>query len=262
MNVVANSDGYQLTTMQHLSDVEDHIAEIEIRSNASISDDIFDDSIDTNLIVKRLLGLKSDSITPVELLSFLLTFMYSPLDAETFARQLYTRFGSLNAVFAVSSLQLSGMIPRSNSCFALLKTVHRLLSSLLRESIENNTVLSKWSDLENYLRHTLAYERVETVRLLLLNSRNVLLKDELHASGTVNHITVYPREIVKSILDAHATALIIVHNHPCGDPTPSKEDVSMTKLLAQVLAGIKVMLHDHVIVGKNCCLSMKQLGLF
>ena len=115
--------------------------------------------------------------------------------------------------------------------------------------------------LKNYLHVSLAHEKREIVRLLFLDTRNALILDEVHSYGTVSHVQVYPREIVRRLIEVHATALIIVHNHPSGDPTPSTEDINMTRLISTVLEGIGVKLQDSVIVGRHGYTSLRSRGL-
>jgi len=121
-------------------------------------------------------------------------------------------------------------------------------------------VLSNWDRLMEYLQAVLAREKVEQFRVLFLDNRNRLLADEQQAQGTVNHTPVYPREIVKRALELHATAIILVHNHPSGDPSPSDDDISMTREIKQAAAALSIVLHDHVIVGNGRWLSFRKTG--
>ncbi len=122
-------------------------------------------------------------------------------------------------------------------------------------------VLDNWDRLMGYLNAVLARERVEQFRVLFLDSRNRLLADEAQARGTVNHTPVYPREVVKRALELHATAIIMVHNHPSGDPTPSSDDVAMTGAVKQAAEALSLTLHDHIIVGNGRWVSLRGEGL-
>jgi DNA repair protein RadC len=122
-------------------------------------------------------------------------------------------------------------------------------------------VLSNWDRLMAYLTAVLAREMVEQFRLLFLDARNRLLADEAQAHGTVNHTPVYPREVVKRALDLHATAIILVHNHPSGDPTPSRADIDMTREIKTAAEALGIVLHDHVIIGNGRWLSFRREGL-
>ena len=131
----------------------------------------------------------------------------------------------------------------------------------MRAEVQGRPVLNDWQRLMDYLGAVLSRERVEQFRILFLDSRNRLLADEAQQRGTVNHTPVYPREVVKRALELHATALILVHNHPSGDPSPSRDDIEMTKAIGAAAAVLSVVLHDHVIVGNGRWFSFRREGL-
>ena len=143
----------------------------------------------------------------------------------------------------------------------LLKLVTELLQRVLREQIQDRPVISSWSALLDYLQVTLAHEPIEQFRVMFLDRKNVLIKDEVQQRGTVDHTPLYPREIVKRALELAASAIIMVHNHPSGDPTPSRADLEMTKQVVAALAAVGITVHDHVIVGKNKHTSFKTQRL-
>jgi DNA repair protein RadC len=143
----------------------------------------------------------------------------------------------------------------------LLKVVAELLKRVLREEIQERPVLGSWSALLDYLRVALAHESIEQFRVLFLDRKNILIRDEQQQRGTVDHTPLYPREIVKRALELGASAIIMVHNHPSGDPTPSRADIEMTKQVVQAMAAVGLTVHDHVIVGKNRHTSFKSQGL-
>ncbi len=143
----------------------------------------------------------------------------------------------------------------------LLKLVTELLQRVLREQIRDRPVLSSWSALLDYLQVTLSHEPIEQFRVLFLDRKNVLIKDEVQQRGTVDHTPLYPREIVKRALELAASAIIMVHNHPSGDPTPSRADIEMTQQVVAALAAVGITVHDHVIVGKNKHTSFKSQRL-
>jgi DNA repair protein RadC len=132
---------------------------------------------------------------------------------------------------------------------------------LARSEVMNRPVLANWDRLMAYLTASLSRERVEQFRVLFLDTRNRLLADEAQGRGTVNHTPVYPREVVKRALELHATALILVHNHPSGDPTPSAADIDMTREIGTAAAALSIALHDHVIIGNDRWLSFRREGL-
>jgi DNA repair protein RadC len=201
-----------------------------------------------------------DDPTPATLLAHILGLVYPLQASELLARQLLSVFGSLGASLSARVEHLQSNITNGFEVSIVLRAVHRLFIGALREKIKEGTHLRNIVDLTNYLRMTLSHEKSEQVRLLHLSPTNELIRDELHSVGTINHLAIYPREIVKRALDVSASALIIVHNHPSGDPTPSPEDVDMTRHLRRVLKAVDVELHDHVIVGKAECFSFKAEG--
>src|ERR671918_216161 len=143
----------------------------------------------------------------------------------------------------------------------LLKLLTELLQRVLREQIQDRPVISSWSALLDYLQVALSHEPIEQFRVMFLDRKNVLIKDEVQQRGTVDHTPLYPREIVKRALELGASSIIMVHNHPSGDPTPSRADLEMTKQVVSGLAAVGIQVHDHVIVGKNKHLSFKSQRL-
>ncbi|HEX5080178.1 MAG TPA: DNA repair protein RadC [Geminicoccaceae bacterium] len=143
----------------------------------------------------------------------------------------------------------------------LLKLVTELLQRVLREQIQDRPVIGSWSALLDYLQLALAHEPIEQFRVLFLDRKNVLIKDEVQQRGTVDHTPLYPREIVKRALELGASAIIMVHNHPSGDPTPSQADLDMTRQVVAALSAVGITVHDHVIVGRNRHLSFKSQRL-
>lgn len=208
----------------------------------------------------RLLGRSDQDFSAEEILLLLLGFLYSPEQARAATASLMQQFGSLGAILNAPARKLSGIVPRADDCRVLLRCVHHAMALVLREPIESRPPIKSWPQLQDYLRVSLSHEENEVVRLLLLDRRNHLIKDQLHSKGTDNNTPVYPREIVRRVLECNAGALIIVHNHPTGDPTPSEQDIINTRELAEILRGIDIYLHDHVIVGRLRAVSMKQLG--
>jgi len=138
---------------------------------------------------------------------------------------------------------------------AALKTVQAAALRLIRAEVMNQPLLTSWDRLIDYLQAALARERVEQFRVLFLDGRNRLLADEVQARGTFNHSPVYPREVIKRALELNAAALILVHNHPSGDPTPSRADIEMTRQVRQAAEALSLVLHDHLVVGNGCCVS-------
>ncbi|SDD28543.1 DNA replication and repair protein RadC [Belnapia rosea] len=209
----------------------------------------------------KLLDRGADALADYELLEMLLFFAMPKGDTKPLAKALINRFGSFGAVLAAPQDQLlatRGLGPHS---VAALKLVQASALRLARAEVIDMPVLNRWDRLIEYLTAALAHEKVEQFRVLFLDTRNRLIADEAQARGTVNHTPVYPREVVKRALDLHATALILVHNHPSGDPTPSREDLAMTQEVKTAAAVLGIQLHDHLVIGKGRHLSFRREGL-
>jgi DNA repair protein RadC len=210
----------------------------------------------------RLLTAGPQSLAPYELLEMVLFLALPRRDTKPIAKALLARFGSFAAAIAAPLNDLRAMEGIGDAGAAALKTVHAAALALVREEVMiDRPLLNNWDALIAYLTAALSRERVEQFRVLFLDTRNRLLADEAQARGTVNHTPVYPREVVKRALELHATAIILVHNHPSGDPTPSRDDIEMTREVKQAAAALSIMLHDHIIVGNGRWLSFRQEGL-
>jgi len=206
----------------------------------------------------KLLTAGSSALADYELLEMVLFIALPRRDTKAIARSLLGRFGSFANAIAAPVADLLATDGLGEAGVAALKVVQGAALRLVRAEIMVGPILSNWDRLMEYLNAVLARERVEQFRILFLDNKNRLLADEAQARGTVNHTPVYPREVVKRALELHATALILVHNHPSGDPTPSRADVEMTAEIKAALKPVSVMLHDHVIVGNGRWLSFRQ----
>ena len=209
----------------------------------------------------RLLKAGSDALADHELLEMVLFLALPRRDTKKIARDMIGRFGSFAATVAASVPALLAIEGMGEAGAAAVKTIQAAALRLARAQVINRPVLSNWDALIGYLTASLAHEAVEQVRVLFLDNRNHLLADESLGRGTVNHTPVYPREIVKRALELHATALILSHNHPSGDPTPSREDIAMTREIKGAADALRITLHDHVIVGRERWLSFRREGL-
>ena len=196
-----------------------------------------------------------------ELLLLLASLVYPIHRAESAAQALLADFGSIGAIFAAAKSQLLETQVTHRELWEVCQVVRVTMQTVLREPLSESVVFKNWKHLEDYLRVTLSHNTTENIRLLFLNSVNGLIKDELHSQGTVNEVIFYPRNVVKRVLELHASSMVIVHNHPSGRPKPSERDVENTALIARVLRDIGVVLHDHVIVAGRQCVSMRGLGL-
>jgi DNA repair protein RadC len=209
----------------------------------------------------RLLTAGPDALADHELLEAVLFLAILRRDTKPIAYRLIERFGSFANAIAAPRNELLATEGMGESGAAALKIVHAAALRLARSETLDRPILSNWQALLDYLHAVLAREKIEQFRLLFLDSRNRLLADEAQARGTVNHTPVYPREVVKRALELNAVALILVHNHPSGDPTPSREDILMTRQIADAAATVSVTVHDHVIVGNGRWTSFRQEGL-
>jgi DNA repair protein RadC len=209
----------------------------------------------------RILASQGETMADYELLEMMLFIALPRVDTKTLAKTLIARFGSYSAVIAAPPEELVQVKGIGESAVATLKVVQLAAQRLARAEVLERPVLSNWDRLMDYLHAVLARERVEQFRVLFLDTRNRLLADEAQARGTVNHTPVYPREVVKRALELKATALILVHNHPSGDPTPSRDDLEMTQEVKRAAMALSIVLHDHVIVGNGKWLSFRREGL-
>jgi len=210
---------------------------------------------------ERFLSDEGDSFPDYELLELLLFHSIPRVDVKPLAKELIERFGSLGAVLTADPDRLSETGRIKENTIVLLKAVRNAGLRLGREEILEKPVLSSWNALIDYCRAAMAHNRTEQFRILFLNRKNMLIADELQQEGTVDHTPVYPREVIKRALDLNATALIMVHNHPSGDPTPSKADIAMTNEIAETGSRLGIALHDHIIVAKSKTYSFKSKGL-
>jgi DNA repair protein RadC len=208
----------------------------------------------------RFLAGGAEAVADYELLELLL-FAIPRLDTKPLAKALIGRFGSFAGVLAAPKEELAAVPGVGEAVIATLKVAHAAALKLAAAEVADRPLLNAWDKLMAYLHAALAREKVEHFRVLYLDTKNRLVADETQTRGTVNHAPVYPREVVKRALDLQASALILVHNHPSGDPSPSRADIDMTREVQKAAAALGIALHDHVIVGNGRWLSFRQQGL-
>lgn len=196
-----------------------------------------------------------------ELLELVLFRAIPRQDVKPLARRLIERFGDFNRVLSANPARLSEIEGVGPAVITELKIVEAAAQRLSRARIIQRPVLSGWQALLDYCHTTMAHRETELFRVLYLDRKNVLIADEEQAKGTVDHVPVYPREIIKRALELNASALILVHNHPSGDPTPSDSDITMTARIAQAGDTMGIVIHDHLIIGKSRELSFRAEGL-
>lgn len=202
-----------------------------------------------------------DALPDYELLELLLFRSIPRRDVKPLAKDLIARFGSFAEVLAASPTRLRQVSGLGESVITDLKIAEAAARRLARGAVARRPVLSSWSAVLEYCRTTMAFAETEQFRLLFLDRRNLLIADELQQTGTVDHTPVYPREVVKRALELSATAVILVHNHPSGDPTPSSADIRMTKEIVEIAKPLGISVHDHIIVAREGHASLKGLRL-
>jgi DNA repair protein RadC len=196
-----------------------------------------------------------------ELLELVLFRSIPQRDVKPLAKALVARFGSFAEVIGARPERLTEVDGVGAATALDLKIVEAAARRLARGAIGDRPLLGSWKDVLDYCRTAMAFADREQFRILFLDKRNFLIADEVQSHGTVDHTPVYPREVVKRALELAASALIMVHNHPSGDPTPSNADIKMTNELASIGKSLGISLHDHIIVGKNGHASFRGLNL-
>jgi DNA repair protein RadC len=201
------------------------------------------------------------ALADYELLELVLFRAIPQRDVKPLAKALLARFGSFAEVMAAPPERLKEVEGVGEAVVTELKVVEAAGHLLAKSSINKKQVLSSWSAVVDYCRASMAFADKEQFRVLFLDKRNQLIADEVQQKGTVDHTPVYPREVVKRALELSATAIVLVHNHPSGDPTPSAADIEMTKTIVKVARPLGIEVHDHLIVGKDGHASLKSMRL-
>ena len=210
---------------------------------------------------QRLIASGADSLLDHEVLEMVLFLALPRRDTKPLSRALIARFGSFAGAIAAPQGELRQVEGLGEAGIAALKIVEGAAHRLARAELRDRPVLNSWDKLTAYLAAKLSRARVEEVHVLYLDTRNRLLADEMQGRGTVNHTPVYPREVVRRALELQATAMILVHNHPSGDPTPSRADIEMTAEIKAAAQVFGIVLHDHLIIGNGTQLSFRREGL-
>jgi len=210
---------------------------------------------------ERFLTGGADAMPDYELMELTLFAAVPRRDVKPLAKALIGRFGSFAEAIAAPRERILEVEGASASVAMQLKIVEAAALRLAKTRLLGRPALTSWAALIDYCAAAMARSQTEEFRVLFLDRKNVLIADEVQSSGTVDHTPVYPREIVKRALDHAATAIILVHNHPSGDPTPSRADITMTRNVADAAKALGIVVHDHVIVGRSGHVSFKALGL-
>ncbi len=196
-----------------------------------------------------------------ELLEYLLALAIPRQDTKPLAKELLREFGGLPGVLTANPVALARMAGMGETSVAAIRIVHATAIRLVRARAREAPVLSNWQALSDYLHADMAHDMVERFRVLHLNTRNMLVRDEVMAHGTIDQAAVHVREVIKRALDFGSAALILVHNHPSGDPSPSRADIDITRAIIAAGKPLDITVHDHLIVGLNGQVSLRAKGL-
>jgi len=209
---------------------------------------------------QRLIEGGPEALLEHEIVEYLLTVTIPRVDTKAMAKDLIRRFGSFGALLSADGEALARE-KLTDAQIGAIKLAQAVAVRLLQSKVAEQPVLGSWQAVIDYLRAALAHEPVEHVRILYLNSRNALIRDEAMSEGSVDEAAIYVREIVRRALDLHATAIIIVHNHPSGDPSPSQQDIRLTRDIIEACRHLRISVHDHIIIGASGHSSLKGMGL-
>lgn len=209
---------------------------------------------------ERFMHGGADAMPDYELLELVLFRAIPRKDVKPIARRLLETFGDFNRVISAPETRLAEVRDVGDAVVVELKVIEAAAQRLMRSRVIERHVLSGWDALIDYCHTVMAHRETEQFRVLYLDRKNVLIADEEQARGTVDHVPVYPREVVKRALELNASALILVHNHPSGDPTPSDADIQMTLQIENAANALNLTLHDHLIIGKGRELSFRAAG--
>jgi DNA repair protein RadC len=210
---------------------------------------------------ERFYAAGPEALSDYELLEMALFPALPRRDTKPLAKALLKTFGSFAEVVHAPVARLREVDGIGEASINQIKLLAAAASRVAKGEIKRKIALSSWNDVIAYCRTGMAFADKEQFRLLFLDKRNQLIADEIQQTGTIDHTPVYPREVIKRALELSATALILVHNHPSGDPTPSQADIQMTKAIVQIATPLGISVHDHIIVGKNGHASLKGMKL-
>ncbi|MFO1080110.1 MAG: DNA repair protein RadC [Reyranellaceae bacterium] len=209
---------------------------------------------------ERVLKAGVEVLADYELLELLLFYALERVDTKPLAKRLIDRFGTLGDIFAAEPAQLREF-EIDQRTLVLFKALRETGRRLAERKVRNMPVLTNWQQLIDYCHTALAHEKTEQFRILFLDRKNVLIADEVQQRGTIDHTPVYPREVVKRALALNAAALILVHNHPSGDPKPSRDDIDMTREIKTAAEALGIVIHDHLVIGRKGHANFRSLGL-
>ncbi len=210
---------------------------------------------------RRFRDAGADALSDYELLELILFRAVPRRDTKPLAKAILARFGSFAEALNAPEELLREVPGLGEAAITEVKLVRAAALRLMRGEVLERPVLASWSQVLDYCRASMGFESKEQFRILFLDKRNQIIADEVQQKGTVDHTPVYVREVVKRALELSATAIVLVHNHPSGDPTPSRADIEMTKQIVASAKHLGIVIHDHIIVGKQGHASFRGLGL-
>ncbi len=210
---------------------------------------------------QRFLKSGTEAMPDYELLELILFRAIPRRDTKPLAKLLLEKFGSFSEVLNASETRLKEVNGVGDAVITEIKLIKASALRLMQSNLEKKEIISSWNQMISYCTVAMAHQQREQFRIIFLDKRNQIIADEVQAEGTIDHTPVYVREVVRRCLDVGATAIILLHNHPSGDPTPSRADISMTKEIIDALDKIGILVLDHLIIGRDGHASLKQLQL-
>jgi len=210
---------------------------------------------------RRLFEGGPDALLDHELVEYLLALAIPRRDTKPLAKTLLTQFGGIAGLLSADAEAIARVPGMGETSAAALKAAHAAALRLLRAEVAERPVLANWQALLDYLRADMAHHAIERVRVLHLNTRNMLIRDELMHEGSIDEAPVYVREVIRRAIDLGSAALILVHNHPSGDPSPSRADIEITRSVAEAGSKLGIALHDHIILGREGHASLRAMGV-
>ena len=209
----------------------------------------------------RLLDQGGDGLLDHELVEYLLTLAIPRRDTKPLAKRLLVEFGGIGGLFSADADALMRVDGMGDTSAAAIKIVQAAALRMLRAGVTEKPVLASWQALLDYLHADMAHRQNERVRVLHLNTRNMLIRDERMSDGSIDEAAVYVREVIRRAIELGSAAIILVHNHPSGDPAPSRADIEITRKVAEAGKRLNIALHDHIIIGSSGHASLRAMGL-
>ncbi|MEG3123478.1 RadC family protein [Sphingomonas sp. GB1N7] len=210
---------------------------------------------------QRLVETGGDGLLDHELIEYLLALAIPRRDTKPLAKQLLREFGGIGGLLTADPEALSRVSGMGETSIAAIKIAHAAAIRLVKSQIADRPVLANWQALLDYLRADMAHHPIERVRVLHLNTRNMLIRDELMSEGSIDQAAVYVREVIRRAIDLGSAAIILVHNHPSGDPAPSRADIDLTRNIMEAGKRLNIAVHDHIIIGTGGHASLRAMGL-